>query len=170
MKKLIYTLSAAVLVAFSSCKNDSSVNPIPVDQIVSKVKISGIVKAELNNLTPAPLTGNPFGDAEFIPQSFGAKVIAEVRTENLVLSTGEVTYIKKYYPPADVSPVDGTFTVEVEVGPRGAQEVILYHSDFRSDVVVSNTVTTKGRVFNGTTQSIIVSKGLDKIATNYVYP
>jgi hypothetical protein len=168
MKKLIYTLSAAVLVAFSSCKNDSSVNPIPVDQIVSKVTIKGVVKAELNNLVPAPSTGSPFGDAEFIPADRNPKVIAEVNTANLVLSTGEIQYVKKYYE-APVSATDGTFSVEVEVGPNGSQNVILYHSDFRADVTVSNTVTIKGKVFNGTTQTISVSKGRDRIAPDYVY-
>jgi hypothetical protein len=169
MKKLIYTLSAAVLVAFSSCKNDSSVNPRPLDQIISKITISGLVRAELNNTVPSPSLGGSFANAEIIPATLNPKVIAEVSTEDLVLSTGEVTYVKKYFETT-VSPTDGSYSVEVEVGPRGSQFVTLYYSDFRSDVILTATTVNKGKVFTGGSQGVTVSKGRNRIAPDYLIP
>ncbi len=169
MKKLIYTVSAVMLIALSSCKNENSVNPIPVDQIVSKVTISGLVRAELNNTIPSPSLGGSFANAEIIPATLNPKVIAEVSTENLVLSTGEVTYVKKYFETS-VSPTDGSYSVEVEVGPRGSQSVTLYYSDFRSDVILTATTVNKGKIFVGGSQGVTVSKGRNRIANDYLIP
>jgi hypothetical protein len=126
MKKLIYTVSAVMLIALSSCKNENSVNPRPTDQIVSNVTISGVVRVEQNNLTAGP---------ELVPNAAAIKVIAEVSTADLVLSTGSVSYVNKYY---ETTIVDGKYSLTVEAGPRGS-DVTLYFSAFRADVSVTNS-------------------------------
>jgi hypothetical protein len=165
MKKLIYTLSAAVLVAFSSCKNESSVNPIPVDQIVSNVTISGLVKAEQNNLTPGP---------ENVPNGTGTspaiKVIAEISTSYLVVSTGEVSYVNKYY---ETTVVDGKYSLTVEAGPRGS-EGKLYFSAFRGDVSNTNNATppvttVTSKLFSLQERGLSVIKGRSELI-DVTYP
>lgn len=168
MKKLIYTVSAVMLIALSSCKNENSVNPRPTDQIISKATISGLVRAELNNLTPAPAGPTPFSNAEIIPTTTPVKVIAEIASEDLILNPSPgVTYAKKYYE-ATVG-ADGSYTVEIEVGVKGSINVKLFYSDFRSDVVLTATTTDKGKLFNGGSQQITVTKGRNEIAPDYLY-
>jgi hypothetical protein len=128
MKKLIYTVSAVMLIALSSCKNENSVNPRPTDQIIGKVTISGRMKADL-------VTTN----AILEPVPDGIKVVAEISTADLALSTGTGTYAKKYYETTTKS---GEYSIDIETGPNGGK-VILYFSAFRADVTTAtNPVST----------------------------
>ncbi|MFM9841132.1 MAG: hypothetical protein ACKVOQ_22895 [Cyclobacteriaceae bacterium] len=166
MKKLIYTVSTVMLIALSSCKNENSVNPRPVDQIISKAVIAGLVRAELNNTTPSPaVIGGVFANAELIPASLAPKVVAEIDTRDLVLNPIGIAYAKKYYE-ATVG-ADGSYSIEVEVGPKGFIDVTLYYSNFRSDLIVSTSTTLKNLVFNGGSQQITVNKGRNEIAPDY---
>ena len=125
MKKLIYSLCAVMLIAFSSCQNENSVNPRPIDEIVSVVTISGLVKADLNTTNE---------EYENVPN--GTKVVARISTRDLVLNPDYNTeYPYKYY---ETTTNNGTYSLEVEAGPYGS-EVYLYFVDFRADVITSGT-------------------------------
>jgi hypothetical protein len=168
MKNLFFTASAVALTMLASCSNENSVNPRPVGEIISKQFITGIVKAELNNTTPTTSLGNSFADAEFIPANLTPTVIAEIDTKDLVLNQlAGVTYAKKTYPPVAVG-ADGTYSVEVEVGPKGFIDVTLYYSNFRSDFVFSPTTTLTNQIFKGNSQPVRVTKGRNEIAPNYL--
>jgi hypothetical protein len=168
MKKLVYASIAVVAIAISSCSNENSVNPRPVDQVISKATVTGIVRAELNNTIPSPSLGGSFANAEFIPALLAPKVVASINTRDLVLSPASgVTYARKFFE-ATVG-ADGSYSFEVEIGPKGSIDVELTYSNFRSDVILSASTTDKGVIFNGGTQTVTVTKGRNEIAPNYLY-
>lgn len=147
MKKLFFVVGAFAMVAMSACQNENSVNPRPTDEIIGKVTVSGIVKAELNNNT-AGLEKAPTG----------LKVVAEVYTRDLVLNATSGNYPYKYFQGTVDS--NGAYSIEVEAGPYG-NDITLYFPDFRADVITaSNPIST---LFQGSDRSVYLVKGRNEI-------
>jgi hypothetical protein len=144
MKKVFYTMLTAVV--FSACQNENAVNPRPTEEIISTVKISGRVKAELNT-TNAVL--------ENVPD--GTKIVAEISTRDFVLSPSGSTYPNKYY---EGTVTNGEYSIDVQAGPYGS-DVTLYFPDFRADVTTAGTPVST--VFNGFTRLVSVVKGRNEI-------
>jgi hypothetical protein len=147
MKKLLFVIVSIVMVGISSCQNENSVNPRPEDQIVSKVTITGRVKAELNNTT----TGTEKAPA-------GLKIIAEIDSRDLVLNPTSGNYPSKYYEAT--LDANGEYSLEVEAGPYGS-DVYVYFPDFRADVVTAGTPVST--LFNGSDRNVYVIKGKNEI-------
>jgi hypothetical protein len=147
MKQLFLVSTTLIMLAFTACQNENSVNPRPTDQIVSTVNIKGKVKAELNN-TNAVLENAPTG----------LKIVAEVNTRDLVLNPTAGNYPAKYFE--GTVDANGEYTIGVDVGPYG-NNVKIYFPDFRADVSTASTPVST--VFTGSTRTVTVVKGQDKI-------
>ncbi|MBL7875110.1 MAG: hypothetical protein JNL53_05570 [Cyclobacteriaceae bacterium] len=147
MKKLFFVGTFIFALIITACQNENSVNPRPTDQIVSTVNIKGRVKAELNT-TNAVLENAPAG----------LKIVAEVNTRDLVLNPTGGNYPTKYFE-ATVD-ANGEYTIGVDVGPYG-NNVKLYFPDFRADVATG--AATVSTLFTGSTRTVSVVKGQDKI-------
>jgi len=135
---------AVLVAALTSCQNDNSVNPRPLDQIVGPATITGRVKAELNENTPG---------LENVPA--GLTIIAAINTESFVLDrVPNIKYAKKYYYAT--TNAAGEYTLNVEAGPYGS-DVAIFFPVFRKDVI--GTTGTYSRVFNGPEVGVSVQKG-----------
>jgi hypothetical protein len=148
MKKTIYSILALAAFAFSSCTNTNSVNPRPTEQTISKVTLSGRLRAELNNT----VTG-----LENAPD--GLKIVVAISTSNFVVSQANTSYVTKYYEATSSA---GTYTVEVEVGPYGNNAVVNFPG-FRADVIVNNT-TNVSTLFSPATRTVSLVKGQSAFA------
>jgi hypothetical protein len=146
MKKVIYPAVFLLISVLTSCQNENSVNPRPTDDIISRVVVSGRVRAELNT-TNAIL--------ENVPD--GLKVVAEISTRDLVLNPGSGNYPSKYY---ETTITNGQYSIEVEAGPYGS-DVTVYFPEFRADVQTAST--PQSTVFSSTTRSVYVVKGVNQI-------
>jgi hypothetical protein len=154
MKKLFYMVIALAAVAITSCQNENTVTPRPSEQIVSKVTISGRVKAELNTTNTT---------TENVPD--GIKVIAEISTRDLALNpNNNLIYPNKYY---ETTVRNGEYTLEVEVGPNGT-DVIVYFPAFRADVVNAAPPTPVSTIFVGNNFARTLLKGKNEIL-DYTY-
>lgn len=147
MKKPIMVI-AVLVAALTSCQNDNSVNPRPLDQLVGSATITGRVTAELNENAPG---------LENVPA--GLTIVAAINTESFVLNrTPDITYVKKYYYAT--TNAAGEYTLNVEAGPYGS-DVDIFFPVFRTDVIGSTG--TYSKVFNGTELSVAVKKGRNDI-------
>jgi hypothetical protein len=147
MKKTVYSILALAALAFSACTNTNSVNPRPTDQIISKVTISGRIKAELNNSAVG---------RENAPD--GLKIVVGISTRDFALSPNGSTYATKYY---ETTTAGGNYTIEVEVGPYGSNPTIFFPT-FRADVAVNNT-TSVSTIFGADNVDISLVKGQNYI-------
>jgi len=151
MKK--YALAIAVLtIAMISCQNDNSINPRPLDQIVSAATITGRLKVDLST--------DPGEDN--VPA--GLPVIAEISTKSFVLDpVSNVTYAKKYYYAT--TNAAGEYTLNVEAGPTGS-EVIVHLPAFYANAIISGA--SYSIPFRADPYTIQIQKGQAKIS-DYTY-